>query len=183
MAYRILASGAEARERLRVLRCLSSAMLGVALAGGLAGAAEAQNVVLGKQIFQGKINCPECHGWAANGVQEDPRAPRGADLRQTAMDRDTIAKTIQCGLPGTAMPFFDVRAYVDDRCYGMTAAQIGADRPPPGTPNLIQREIDAVADYVIAKVVGRGAITREECIEYFTTDVGRCKDFPSAAAR
>lgn len=157
------------------------AVLGVALAFGLMGAAHGQNIALGKQIYKEKVNCPECHGWAANGIQEDPRAPRGANLRETAMDRDTIAKTIQCGLPGMSMPFFDVRAYVDSRCYGMTAAQIGGDRPPPGTPNLIQREIDAVADYVIAKIAGRGPITREECVEYFEADVSRCQDFPPAA--
>jgi hypothetical protein len=40
------------------------------------------------------------------------------------MDRDTLMTVFKCGLPGTSMPFFDQYSYTDDRCYGMTAAQI-----------------------------------------------------------
>ncbi len=144
--------------------------------------AAAQNIELGKHVFQTKIGCPLCHGWAANGFPEDPRAPGGANLRETAMDRDTLMTVFKCGLPGTSMPFFDQYSYTDDRCYGMTAAQMGDAMPPAGSPNLIKREVEALADYLLAKVVGRGEPTFEECVEFFGTPVARCNDFPGAPA-
>jgi len=58
------------------------------------------------------------------GPETDRRRPGGANLRTTAMDRDTLMTVFKCGLPGTSMPFFDQYSYTDDRCYGMTAAQI-----------------------------------------------------------
>ena len=159
---------------------LIGAALGVAIGAGFAeiAPAAAQNLVLGKQTYQAKVNCPECHGWAGHGDPEDPRAPRGANLRDSKLNKEALITIIQCGRPGASMPYFDVRAYEDDRCYGMTKAQIGDQMPPPGTPNLIAREIEAVADYLLAKVIGRGPITREECAEYFGGEVNRCRDFP-----
>ena len=172
---------AAARRRGRIARGLASLAGVILLAAGFAAPVSAQNLKLGKQVFQIKINCPLCHGWAANGVQEDPREPRGANLRETVMDKEAIMNAVKCGLPETSMPYFDRRAYVDDRCYGMTAAEMGDVKQPPGNPNLIGREIEAVADYVLAKIVGRGEITFEECVEFFEAEVSRCNDFPRAA--
>ncbi len=169
--------------RLRVTgaaRVLASAAAVVLVAATIAAPASGQNLKLGKQVYQKKINCPECHGWAGNGVQEDPRAARGASLRETILDKEALMTAVQCGLPDTSMPYFDSRAYSDDRCYGMDAAAIGDAKPPPGTPNLIRREIEAVADYVLATLVGRGEITFEECVEFFEAEVSRCNDFPRA---
>jgi len=159
-----------------------ASLLAVAL-GALpwfAAAAWAQNIDLGKQVYQTKVGCPECHGWAGDGAQEDPRAPRGANLRATMLDRAALIMVIKCGIPGASMPYFDGRAYTDDRCYGMTEAQIGNSKPPPGTPVLIQREIEAVADYLLAKVVGKGDPNYEQCLEFFGSPVERCRSLPRA---
>ena len=155
---------------------LLTAVAGVALSLGMAPAA-AQNIALGKSVFQKKIQCPLCHGWAGHGVNEDPRSPKGANLRETVMDAEALYVAVQCGLPGTSMPAFDRFAYRDDRCYGMTADQIGDMKPPPGEVNLISRELNALVDYLMAKVVGRGEPTEEECVEFFGPNNNRCKDF------
>ena len=165
-----LAEGAGVRmPRCRILA--AAAGLAVVL-WAVPGAA--QNVDLGKSVFQTKAQCPSCHGWAGHGVHEDPRAPMGTNLRQTLMDADALFVTIQCGLPGTSMPAFDRFAYRDDRCYGMTAEEIGDLKPPPGRPDLIRREILALVDYLMAKVVGRGEPTEEECVEFFGPNNNRC---------
>ena len=73
-----------------------------------------------------------------------------------------------CGRPGTPMPHYDELAYTDKRCYGVTEAELGAQRPsPPPTTTLQKREIEAVADFLLAKLIGRGAVTRQECEETF----------------
>jgi hypothetical protein len=84
-----------------------------------------------------------CRGWAGNGSPEDPRSPGDANLRTTAMDRDTLMTVFKCGLPGTSMPFFDQYLYTDDRCYGMTAAP-SSDEANPEAANLVRSLVDKI---------------------------------------
>ena len=166
----------------RAIRRLPAALI---LAVGVAwmgqpGPAAAQDLSYGKQIYRGKINCPQCHGWAGDGRPEDPRAPKGANLRETALDESALKEVIKCGLIGTSMPHFDRLAYTDTRCYGVTAADLGNDKPPQGTQTLILREVNGLVAYLLAKVLGAGAPTREQCIEFFDEEVPRCAELPAA---
>lgn len=150
----------------------------------IAGDAFSQNLSLGKRTWEGKADCPRCHAWSGlGGVGEDDRAPQGANLRETVMDRAALEEVIKCGLPGTEMPFFSRLAWTDDdhRCFGMTRAEAGNLVPFQAERNLIQREIDALLDYMFAKVVGRGEISREECEEYFSPGSERCRLYRTAA--
>jgi hypothetical protein len=78
------------------------------------------------------------------------------------------------------MPHFDEAAYSDKRCYGMTDADVGKLKPalPPGS-TLQTREAEAIADYLLAKFAGRGAITRAECEESFGKDARTCGEYPA----
>jgi len=63
----------------------------------------------------------------------------------------------------------------------MTEADIGSRIPPlPPSTTLPKRYIEAVADYLIAKVIGRGPVTREECFETLGERVRSCNDYPPA---
>ena len=85
-----------------------------------------------------------------------------------------------CGRPGTPMPHYDDLAYTDKRCYGVTEAELGAQRPsPPPTTTLQKREIEAIADYLLAKVISRGPVTREECEEMFGQGARSCGGYPN----
>ena len=148
-----------------------------------AGAARADDadpadVAAGMKLFRAKANCQTCHGWAGDGKKIDSQMPDGANLRETQLDRATVIKTIQCGRPGTGMPAFDKLAYSDGRCYGMKSADLaksGAQlTDPPAT--LAAREIGMIADFLFAKVVGKGPMTRAACVEYWGSDVDACKD-------
>ena len=128
------------------------------------------------RIFRTKGDCQSCHGWAADGRKMDSQMPDGANLRTTKLDRDKLIIAIKCGVPGKAMPAFDRLAYSDGRCYGMTQAaltKLGGLPDPPAT--LQVREIESVADFLFAKVVGKGPMDREKCIEYFGSEVEACK--------
>ncbi len=53
----------------------------------------------------------------------------------------------------------------------------GLQRPdPPAT--LQPREMELIADFLFAKVVGKGPMDRAACIEYWGSDVEACKEFP-----
>jgi hypothetical protein len=65
------------------------------------------------------------------------------------------------------MPYFDRFAYTDKRCYDMSAADVGELMPERSATTLQSDEIDALADYVDAKVKGAGPVTLGECVDYF----------------
>jgi mono/diheme cytochrome c family protein len=147
----------------------------------LAPAAAAEDdFAYGRRLFLDKAECAFCHGWAGDGAGHPQSPGRAANLRKSGLDRDTLVTTILCGIPGTAMPHFDALAYTDKRCYGMTEAELG-DRTPtlPPSTTLQRREVEVIADYLKAKVIGRSEVTRAECLEAFGADAGSCGDYPA----
>ncbi len=144
-------------------------------------AAHADEYGFGRRIFLDKAQCPYCHGWAGDGAGEPQSNGGAANLRATPLRRDQLIEVISCGIPGKAMPHFDEQAYTDRRCYNVTEAELGRNTPalPPGA-TLNRREIEAVADYLLAKVVGRGAeITRQECEEAYGEGARMCARYPA----
>jgi hypothetical protein len=96
------------------------------------------------------------------------------------LNRDQLIEVIMCGRPGTPMPHYDELAYTDKRCYGVTEAELGPQRPsPPPSTTLQKREIEAIADYLLAKVIGRGPVTREDCEEMFGQGARSCGGYPN----
>ena len=134
----------------------------------------------GRRLYHDKAQCSYCHGWAADGAGEPQSNGGAANLRQSVLNRDQLIEVIMCGRPGTPMPHYDEDAYSDTRCYGMTEAELGAKTPglPPGS-TLQKREVEAVADYLLAKIIGRGPVTREECEVAFGTGARSCGEYPA----
>lgn len=143
-------------------------------------APDPDDVAEGMRLYRTKADCQSCHGWAADGRKMDTQMPDGANLRTTRLNRDAMLTAIKCGRPGKGMPAFDRLAYTDDRCYGMTQADLkhkGLDLPdPPAT--LQVREMERILDFLEVKVVGKGPMDRARCIEYWGSDVDACKEFP-----
>ncbi|MCW5697016.1 MAG: cytochrome c [Bauldia sp.] len=123
---------------------------------------------LGFRVWKEKVTCGQCHGWSGNGTPDDPRAPIGLSLRTTQLTPEQVYEVIKCGRPATQMPAFDQRAYEDDRCYGVTAAELGNATPPKRGVYLIPREINALVAYIFTHQVGRSNdFTDEDCRAYF----------------
>jgi mono/diheme cytochrome c family protein len=165
-----------------MLRAAISA--GVAATLQLASASTVQaldpsDIADGMRLFRQKGNCQACHGWAGDGRKMDSQMPDGANLRESVLDRATLVLTIKCGRPGTGMPAFDKFAYSDGRCYGLKAADLKSPaRQLPDPPATLQaREVEAIADFVLAKVLGKGAMDRAKCIDYWGSDVEVCGEF------
>jgi hypothetical protein len=142
-------------------------------------APSADDVAEGLRLFTQKGDCQACHGWAADGRKMDSQMPDGANLRTTRLNRANLITAIKCGRPGKGMPAFDRLAYSDGRCYGMKDADLkrqGLQMVDPAA-TLQPREIDLLADFLFAKVVGKGPMDRAACIEYWGSEVDACKEF------
>lgn len=142
-----------------------------------AGVPSPQNPLSPEQVAVGraawkKSDCSNCHGWSGNGHDTGP-IPPGPSLRETQLDYDSLHQIIQCGVPGTRMPYHDRSAYVDDRCYGMKSADIGSNKPPKGQ-TMKAEEIDAIAAYVAGFLRGKGDITLAECTDYHGSGAASC---------
>jgi mono/diheme cytochrome c family protein len=118
--------------------------------------ASAQDTSFGQRLFQDKADCQFCHGINGDG-RGDPRSPgRAANLHETKLTRAQLVEVIGCGRPGTEMPHFDKYAYEESNCYGLGGKDLGNDAPhDPHSTSLTKREIEAVADYIIAKFVDK----------------------------
>ena len=132
----------------------------------------------GMRLYQQKGDCRACHGWAADGVKTDNQMPDGPSLRDKKYTRQLLVLTIKCGRPNTQMPAFDKFAYSDGRCYMMTAADLAKNvtRMPDPPTTLQPREIELIADFLMAKVVGQGQMDYAKCVEFWGSEVAVCKD-------
>jgi hypothetical protein len=155
------------------------AMLGNLMAPATARAADAGSIAEGRTLFLEKGNCQGCHGWAGDGRKTDNQMPDGANLRESALDRDIVIMTIKCGRPGRSMPAYDRFAYSGDgRCYGMKEGDL-KNNPLPDPPATLQpREIERIADFLFASVIKQGAMTRAKCVEFWGSAVAACGEFP-----
>jgi len=162
------------------MRVLSRQMIAAVIAAGSVTASADDDFSYARRLYLDKAQCSYCHGWAGDGAGEGQSNGGAANLRQTRLDRAQIVIAILCGRPGTAMPHFDESAYTDKRCYGVTQKELGSRTPalPPGS-TLQAREAEAIADYLLAKFVGRGPATRAECEESFGKDARLCGEFPA----
>ena len=148
------------------------------LAGARAQEPDPADIAAGLRLYRAKANCQACHGWAADGRKMDSQMPDGANLRETQLDRKQIVTLIQCGRPGTGMPPYDRLAYSDGRCYGMKSTDLAKSgmtlADPPAT--LAAREIELVADFLFAKVVGKGPMNKARCVEFWGGEVDACRE-------
>ena len=175
----------DVRRSCRLRSELRSARAGVLLAlvsGSVAWAqaADPSDIAEGGKLFRQKANCQACHGWAGDGRKMDAQMPDGANLRETTLDRQNLIMIIKCGRPGTGMPAFDRLAYSDGRCYGLKQADLRASgkRMPDPPATLQVREVEAIADFLAAKVVKQGPMDHAKCIEFWGSEVEACDEFP-----
>ena len=120
--------------------------------------------------------CAECHGSFANGDKQRDESPTGSNLRTARLDTAALKLVISCGRPGGAgMPAFDEGAYKVRACYGRPLGPPPDNLYPAGT-TLTPDQIDAVIAYLQARIIGRGRITKEECLAYYADRPDECED-------
>ena len=169
-------------RRRTALRSAGAGLLLVLFSGSVAWAQapDPSDIAEGGRLFRQKANCQACHGWAGDGRKMDTQMPDGANLRETKLDRQDLVMVIKCGRPGSGMPAFDRFAYSDGRCYGLKQADLRASgQRMPDPPSTLQvREVEAIADFLFAKVVKQGPMDHAKCIEFWGSEVEACGEFP-----
>jgi mono/diheme cytochrome c family protein len=165
-----------------------AAMLGVASRTPLAAqdqtpagaAVDPGDIAEGLRLYQSKADCRACHGWAADGHKGDNQMPDGPSLREKKYTRALLILTIKCGRPGTMMPAFDKFAYTDGRCYNLKQADLTKypTRMPDPPATLQPREVEYIADFLMSRVVGKGALSHANCVELWGAETDVCKDLP-----
>jgi hypothetical protein len=163
----------------KLIPILAAAFIAVAPQIARAQSADPEDIAAGASIFREKANCQVCHGWAGDGRKMESQVEDGANLRETKLDRDNVIMTIRCGRPPSGMPSFDKFAYSDGRCYGMKAADLKAAgiRMPDPAATLTAREIENVADFLFAKVIGQGPMDHAKCVVFWGRDAEVCGEF------
>ena len=145
----------------------------------LSAAAHAQNedrVKAGLATWRNS-GCADCHGAFADGDKQRDEMPTGANLRTTKLDAAALRQIVSCGRPGTGMPSFDEGAYKVRACNGRALGEPPSDLFPAPT-TLAPDEIEDVVSYLQARVIGkRGAISKQECLFYYSDDPDWCDDY------
>tara|TARA_B100000242_G_scaffold195854_1_gene141417 strand:- start:185 stop:661 length:477 start_codon:yes stop_codon:yes gene_type:complete len=120
-------------------------------------------------------NCMGCHKWHGDGGGGYGGA--ALSLRETGLDREQLITIIACGRPGTNMPFFDKKGYVDDRCFGLKFSDFEGDdknRPLRAKNFLNSRQIDAVVDFIINDLQGQ-KLSKDYCLKFFGKPTRSCE--------
>ena len=78
----------------------------------------------GLKVFK-KANCNSCHQWHGDGGGSYGGA--AASIRDTGLDKEGLKQIVECGRPGTNMPYFSKQAYKDDRCFGLKFTDFEGD--------------------------------------------------------
>ena len=154
------------------------AAVGAALAlSWLAGPSlAAETADAGQDVFK-RANCVGCHKWHGNGGGGYGGA--ALSLRKTKLSKDQIAMTVRCGRPGTGMPYFDRDGYPAKSgepapCYGMTRDDLGKMPLAQGSVFLKPDEANAVADYVVHHIKGKGDPDLADCTAFFGETSSAC---------
>ena len=129
----------------------------------------------GLKVFK-KANCNSCHQWHGNGGGSYGGA--AASIRETGLDKEGLQKIVECGRPGTNMPYFSKQAYKDDRCFGLTFSDfegIENNRPLPARKMLNDRQIKALINFIVDDIKGK-PITKEYCVRFFGKPSRVCEE-------
>ena len=139
------------RARWRICRAAPTVVWFSVAFPALAFAQDAARLAAGEAAWD-KAGCLQCHGSTGEGGAGG-EFPAGPSLRKTRLDRAALVEAISCGLPGTQMPSWLDGAYTQRSCYGFPPGP-----SPDGTtlmPVLDANEVEALVDYLLAKIVGR----------------------------
>jgi mono/diheme cytochrome c family protein len=151
----------------------STAALVAILITGASNAAE-NSLESGQAIYK-RANCVGCHKWHGDGGGGYGGA--ALSLRKTELDKEQIMETVKCGRPGTGMPYFSRDSYPSDgapQCYGLTTKDLETMHVAQAGVFLRPEEIEAVTDYVISSIKGKGDPNLADCVAFFGEESKAC---------
>ena len=130
------------------------------------------------RLFQQKGNCQACHGWAGDGHKTDSQMPDAANLRETKLNRAGIGhhhqvRAAQHANAGLRQVCLQRRAMLRQEAGRLESV---SDPHARSSATLQQREIDLIADFLMAKIVGKGPMNHAKCVEFWGSETDACKE-------
>lgn len=154
-----------------------AAALSAAPAGAQESAEHAKALGEGKRVYQ-RANCVGCHKWHGGGGGGYGGA--ALSLRATELTREQIVEVVACGRPGTGMPYHKRGAYDGEGCFGLTRESLGKEAPVEPATFLRPAEMEAVADYVLAAMKGKGEPGYADCAAFFGEGARVCNSLKAS---
>ena len=151
----------------------SAVALVAVLIAGPSNAAE-NSLESGQAIYK-RANCVGCHKWHGDGGGGYGGA--ALSLRKTELEKPQIMETVKCGRPGTGMPYFSRDSYPSDgapQCYGLTSKDLETMHVAQAGAFLRSEEIEAVVEYVITAIKGKGEPNLADCVAFFGAESKAC---------
>ena len=151
----------------------SAVALVAVLIAGPSNAAE-NSLESGQAIYK-RANCVGCHKWHGDGGGGYGGA--ALSLRKTELEKPQIMETVKCGRPGTGMPYFSRGSYPSDgapQCYGLTSKDLETMHVAQAGAFLRSEEIEAVVEYVITAIKGKGEPNLADCVAFFGAESKAC---------
>ena len=168
------------RRLISIFACVLLAASAIAARAEDVAALSPRALAEGIAVYK-KANCIGCHKWHGDGGGGYGGA--ALSLRKTQLTREQIIETIGCGRPGVGMPFHLRDVYDDSAkpCFGLGRADLTGQMPPTATLFLRPAEIEAVADYVLVSIKGKGDVSLADCEAFFGKGNRQCAQYEKAA--
>ena len=110
-----------------------------------------------------KGNCMGCHSWHGKGGHG-----AGVSLRVSKLNLDELIEVINCGRPGSGMPYFNRKAYKEEKCYDTSFDDYINNDYKPNSPKkfLNKRQILAVTYFIKENLQGK-KLNKSYCESFF----------------
>ena len=123
-----------------------------------------KNNKYGLSVYK-KGNCMGCHSWHGKG---GGGYGAGVSLRISKLTFDELVEIIKCGRPGSGMPYFYKKSYLEEKCYDTSIADYTDDnyKPISSKKFLNDRQVIAVTNFIIDNLQGK-ILDKAYCEEFF----------------
>ena len=110
-----------------------------------------------------KASCMGCHSWHGKGGHA-----AGVSLRASSLNFDELVEVINCGRPGSGMPYFNKKSYKEETCYDTNINDYVSDNNKPLASNkpLNKKQILAVAHFIRDNLQGK-SLDKSYCEKFF----------------
>ena len=122
-------------------------------------------------IVYKKANCMGCHSWHGKG---GGGYGAGVSLRTKSYSIDELINIINCGIPGTGMPYFNKNSYVTKKCYG-TLMEDDVENKPKNSKKFINTvQTQNLAVFIYHELQNK-ELDKKYCHKFFNKDSKVCK--------
>lgn len=125
---------------------------------------DTKNNSYGLSVYK-RGNCMGCHSWHGKG---GGGYGAGVSLRMSKLNFNELVEIIKCGRPGSGMPYFYKKSYLEEKCYDTFITDYTDDnfKPISSKKFLNSRQVNAVASFIIDNLQGK-TLDKAYCENFF----------------